>query len=93
MFEGVYCWFFGFSFEILVEICVVCVLGVDVVGMFMVLEVILLCFLGLCCVVVLVIINMGVGLLDEFISYDYIKVMVFLGVVLFEKVLWWFLCG
>lgn len=59
--EGVYIGVIGLIYEILVEICVYKILGVDVVGMFIVFEVIVAVYLGLKVLGILCIINFAVG--------------------------------
>lgn len=91
--EGVYFWFSGPSFETPAEIRAARIMGADAVGMSTVPEIILARFLGLRCVAVSVITNMGAGLSDEAISHDHTKAMAPVGAAKLEQLLRRFLRG
>lgn len=54
----------GFVYEIFVEICMFCIFGGDVVGMLIVFEVIVVCYVGMKVLGIFCILNMVVGILD-----------------------------
>lgn len=76
VFVGIYVVFIGLMFEMLVEYKYVCVIGVDVVGMFIILEVIVVCYMGILCFVIFIIIDLGVfGKIKEVSFQDVIEVV------------------
>lgn len=87
LFEGVYAWYSGPSFETPAEIRAIRTLGADAVGMSTVPEVILARFLGLRVAAVSVLTNMAAGLSSEAISHEHTKAMAPLGAAKLETVL------
>ncbi len=87
MFDGVYAWYSGPSFETPAEIRAIRMLGADAVGMSTVPEVILARFLGLKAAAISTITNMAAGLSDEAISHDHTKAMAPIGAAKLEKVI------
>lgn len=87
LFDGVYAWYSGPSFETPAEIRAIRTLGADAVGMSTVPEIILGRFLGLRCAAVSTITNMAAGLSDENISHEHTKEMAPLGAAKLETVL------
>ena len=87
LFEGVYAWYSGPSFETPAEIRAIRGLGADAVGMSTVPEVILARFLGLRVAAVSVLTNMAAGLSAESISHEHTKAMAPLGAAKLERVL------
>ncbi|MEL6958128.1 MAG: purine-nucleoside phosphorylase [Pseudomonadota bacterium] len=87
MYDGVYAWYSGPSFETPAEIKAIRTLGADAVGMSTVPEVILGRFLGLRCAAISAITNMAAGMSDENISHSHTKAMAPLGAAKLEKVL------
>ncbi len=87
LFEGVYAWYSGPSFETPAEIRAIRTLGADAVGMSTVPEVILARFLGLRVAAVSVLTNMAAGLSAESISHEHTKAMAPLGAAKLERVL------
>lgn len=75
LFEGVYMWFSGPSFETPAEIRAARMLGADAVGMSTVPEVILARFLGLRCLAFSVVTNFGAGMTGGELSHDETKEM------------------
>jgi purine-nucleoside phosphorylase len=91
MFDGVYAWYSGPSFETPAEIRAIRTLGADAVGMSTVPEVILARFLGLRVAAISTITNMAAGLSSENISHEHTKAMAPLGAAKLERVLRGFL--
>jgi purine-nucleoside phosphorylase len=91
MFDGVYAWYSGPSFETPAEIRAIRTLGADAVGMSTVPEVILARFLGLRTAAISTITNMAAGLSTENISHEHTKAMAPLGAAKLERVLRGFL--
>jgi purine-nucleoside phosphorylase len=91
MFDGVYAWYSGPSFETPAEIRAIRTLGADAVGMSTVPEVILARFLGLRTAAISTITNMAAGLSSENISHEHTKAMAPLGATKLERVLRGFL--
>jgi purine-nucleoside phosphorylase len=87
LFEGVYAWYSGPSFETPAEIRAIRTLGADAVGMSTVPEVILARFLGLRVAAISVLTNMAAGLSSEAISHEHTKAMAPLGAAKLERVL------
>ena len=87
LFEGVYAWYSGPSFETPAEIRAIRTLGADAVGMSTVPEVILARFLGLRVAAVSVCTNMAAGLSTESISHEHTKAMAPLGAAKLETIL------
>jgi purine-nucleoside phosphorylase len=87
MFDGVYAWYSGPSFETPAEIRAIRMLGADAVGMSTVPEVILARFLGLRAAAISTITNMAAGLSDEAISHEHTKAMAPIGAAKLESVL------
>lgn len=87
MYDGVYAWYSGPSFETPAEIKAIAMLGADAVGMSTVPEVILGRFLGLECAAISTITNMAAGMSDEAISHDHTKAMAPIGAAKLETVL------
>ncbi|SPJ26254.1 purine-nucleoside phosphorylase [Palleronia abyssalis] len=87
MFEGVYAWYSGPSFETPAEIRAIRMLGADAVGMSTVPEVILARFLGLKVAAISAITNMAAGMSDEKIGHEHTKEMAPLGAAKLETVL------
>lgn len=87
MFQGVYAWYSGPSFETPAEIKAIRMLGADAVGMSTVPEVILGRFLGLRCAAISTITNMAAGMSDEAISHEHTKAMAPIGAAKLEAVL------
>ncbi len=87
MFEGIYAWYSGPSFETPAEIRAIRTLGADAVGMSTVPEVILARFLGLRAAAISTITNMAAGMSDEKISHEHTKAMAPLGAAKLEVVL------
>jgi purine-nucleoside phosphorylase len=79
MYQGVYAWYSGPSFETPAEIRAIRMLGADAVGMSTVPEVILGRFLGLRCAAISAITNMAAGMSDEAISHEHTKAMAPIG--------------
>jgi purine-nucleoside phosphorylase len=75
LFEGVYMWFSGPSFETPAEIRAARILGADAVGMSTVPEIILARFLDLKCAAFSVITNFGAGMTGDELSHDETKEM------------------
>lgn len=75
LFQGVYAWYSGPSFETPAEIRALKILGADAVGMSTVPEIILGRFLGLRCAALSAITNMAAGLSDEAIGHAHTKEM------------------
>lgn len=73
LFEGVYCWFSGPSFETPAEVRAAALLGADAVGMSTVPETILARYFGLTVAGVSVITNLGSGLSDTPLSHAQTK--------------------
>ncbi len=73
LFEGVYCWFSGPSFETPAEVRAAALLGADAVGMSTVPETILARYFGLKVAGVSVITNLGAGLSDTLLSHAQTK--------------------
>lgn len=93
LFDGVYAWYSGPSFETPAEIRAIRILGADAVGMSTVPEVILARFLGLRVAAISTITNMAAGLSDEAISHEHTKAMAPIGAAKLEKVLRAYLRG
>jgi purine-nucleoside phosphorylase len=91
MFDGIYAWYSGPSFETPAEIRAIRTLGADAVGMSTVPEVILARFLGLRTAAISTITNMAAGLSSENISHEHTKAMAPLGAAKLERVLRGFL--
>lgn len=87
LFDGVYAWYSGPSFETPAEIRAIRSLGADAVGMSTVPEVILARFLGLRVAAISTITNMAAGMSDEAISHEHTKAMAPIGAARLEKVL------
>lgn len=87
MYDGVYAWYSGPSFETPAEIRAIHMLGADAVGMSTVPEVILARFLGLKAAAISTITNMAAGMSDEAISHEHTKAMAPIGAAKLEKVL------
>lgn len=87
MFEGIYAWYSGPSFETPAEIRAIRTLGADAVGMSTVPEVILARFLGLRAAAISTITNMAAGMSDEAISHEHTKAMAPIGAAKLEVVL------
>lgn len=87
LFDGVYAWYSGPSFETPAEIRAIRMLGSDAVGMSTVPEVILARFLGLRVAAISTITNMAAGMSDEAISHEHTKAMAPIGAARLEKVL------
>jgi len=87
MYDGVYAWYSGPSFETPAEIKAIAMLGADAVGMSTVPEVILGRFLGLRCAAISTITNMAAGMSDEAISHSHTKAMAPIGAAKLETVL------
>lgn len=87
LFEGVYAWYSGPSFETPAEIGAIRRLGADAVGMSTVPEVILARFLGLRVAALSAITNMAAGLSDEAIGHGHTKKMAPLGAAKIETIL------
>ncbi|MDP5086031.1 MAG: purine-nucleoside phosphorylase [Yoonia sp.] len=87
MYDGVYAWYSGPSFETPAEIRAIAMLGADAVGMSTVPEVILARFLGLKAAAISTITNMAAGMSDEAISHEHTKAMAPIGAAKLEKVL------
>jgi len=87
LFEGVYAWYSGPSFETPAEIRALKILGADAVGMSTVPEVILARFLGLRVAAMSVITNMAAGMSNENISHEHTKAMAPIGAAKLERVL------
>jgi purine-nucleoside phosphorylase len=87
MFEGIYAWYSGPSFETPAEIRAIRMLGADAVGMSTVPEVILARFLGLRTAAISTITNMAAGMSDEAISHEHTKAMAPIGAAKLETVL------
>lgn len=85
--SGVYAWFSGPSFETPAEVKMAGVLGADTVGMSTVPEVILARFLGLKCVGISNITNMGAGLSQTAITHEQTKAVAGAAADGFEKLL------
>lgn len=75
LFEGIYAWYSGPSFETPAEIRAIRTLGADAVGMSTVPEVILSRFLGLEVAAISAITNMAAGMSDEVIGHEHTKEM------------------
>jgi purine-nucleoside phosphorylase len=93
MFDGVYAWYSGPSFETPAEIRAIRTLGADAVGMSTVPEVILARFLGLRVAAISTITNMAAGLSSENISHEHTKAMAPLGAAKLERVIRGFLAA
>ncbi len=87
LFEGVYAWYSGPSFETPAEIAAIRRLGADAVGMSTVPEVILARFLGLRAAALSTVTNMAAGLSGEAISHDHTKEMAPLGAAKVARIL------
>jgi purine-nucleoside phosphorylase len=87
MYQGVYAWYSGPSFETPAEIRAIRMLGADAVGMSTVPEVILGRFLGLRCAAISAITNMAAGMSDEAISHEHTKAMAPIGAAKLQTVL------
>ncbi|MBX8825414.1 purine-nucleoside phosphorylase [Ochrobactrum sp. SFR4] len=87
LYEGVYMWFSGPSFETPAEIRMARVLGADAVGMSTVPEVILARFLGLQVAACSVITNYGAGMSGDELSHHETKTMAPLGGQKLQKII------
>ncbi len=87
LYEGVYMWFSGPSFETPAEIRMARVLGADAVGMSTVPEVILARFLGLRAAACSVITNYGAGMSGDELSHHETKTMAPLGGQKLQKII------
>ena len=87
LYQGIYAWYSGPSFETPAEIRAIRLLGADAVGMSTVPEVILARFLGLRVAAISTITNMAAGLSDEAISHEHTKAMAPIGAAKLETVL------
>jgi purine-nucleoside phosphorylase len=87
LYEGVYMWFSGPSFETPAEIRMARILGADAVGMSTVPEVILGRFLGLRIAACSVITNYGAGMSGDELSHDETKTMAPLGGQKLQKII------
>lgn len=59
-----------------VEVCMFCIIGGDVVGMFIVSEVIVVCYVGMKVLGIFCIFNMVVGILDQLLNYEEVIEMI-----------------
>jgi purine-nucleoside phosphorylase len=87
IYQGVYAWYSGPSFETPAEIRALKILGGDAVGMSTVPEVILARFLGLNVLAISSITNMAAGMSDEILSHEHTKKMAPLGGQKLEQIL------
>lgn len=87
MFDGVYAWYSGPSFETPAEIRAIAMLGADAVGMSTVPEVILARFFGLRVAGLSAITNMAAGMSDENIGHEHTKAMAPIGAAKLQAVL------